>query len=201
MRQGIWITIVLILVLIIGVLTGYLIFEHKSHDSFSSKSRVLSSARPVFNVLTQHPFANDEWDEIDPFSQMQRMQKMMDRMMRYRRVDSASYNPAVDIKDIGKEYLIKVDLPGINKDKVSVKVENNQLTISGERQMEKEESEPDGSVYRSERSFGSFMQSIPLPADADSDNMKAESADGVLTIHIPKLTAVPSSAKKIEVSS
>lgn len=212
MKQGVWITVVLILILLLGLETGYLLWgrrEIKSSPNFSHKS-IYRSPNP--GVFASDPFNSRNFsDDWDPFQEMESMQKMMNQMfhdsfsrgiMQTGGLHSRllSYNPDIDIKDTGKEYLIKLDLPGIDKDKVNVKVENSQLTISGERKMENEETEEGGNVYRSERSFGSFTRSIPLPSDADSNQMTANSQNGVLTIHIPKLAQTVSNTKKIVVT-
>ncbi len=94
---------------------------------------------------------------------------------------------------------MRLDLPGVDKDKINVKVQNNMLTISGERRSETEEADQKTGFYRMESSFGSFMRSFPLPADADPDNMTAESKNGVLTIRLPKIKDAVSTAKNIQV--
>ena len=96
----------------------------------------------------------------------------------------AEWSPAVDITEDDKEYLVKAELPEINKEDVKVTVENNVLTISGERKFEKEEK---GKRYhRIERSYGSFVRSFTLPDDASSGKVDAKFHDGLLTVHVPK---------------
>jgi HSP20 family protein len=132
---------------------------------------------PQRNTLTSRsfaplndPFSNAGFDAYDPFQEMDQIQQMMNRMFR----DSFSrgafgrgfdrqgfYEPDLDVEDTKDAYLIRLDLPGIDKDKISVKIQNNVLTVSGERKSEKEESREDGGFYRMERSFGSFIRSFP----------------------------------------
>jgi len=82
------------------------------------------------------------------------------------------------------EYLIKAELPEVKKDDVKVTVQDDVLTISGERMFEKEEK---GRKYhRMERAYGSFARSFTLPEDADGEKVAAEFKDGVLKVHLPK---------------
>lgn len=209
MKKSIWIVVVLILVLALGLETDYFMRGRKeAGDSAASDiyhapvtQRVNPASAPVSTGFQNDPFqVGGDPDNWDPFEEMENMQKTMNRMFRdsFSRglVQSGgemphqmSYDPDIDIKDAGKEYVIRIDLPGIDKDKVSVKVENNQLIISGERKTENEETQSSGNFYRSERSFGSFMRAVPFPPDSDADRMMAQSADGVLTVRIPKLAA------------
>ena len=103
--------------------------------------------------------------------------------------------PAVDIAEDDKEYLIKADLPEIQKDDVKVTVENGILTITGERKFEKEIQEK--KYHRVERSYGSFIRSFELPDDADAEMVAAKFSDGVLKVHVAKSEAAK--PKQIEV--
>jgi len=92
--------------------------------------------------------------------------------------------PLVDIAEDDKEYLIKVELPEVQKDDVKVTVESGTLTISGERKAEKEEK--GRKFHRVERYYGRFERSFAIPDDAAADNVKAEFKDGVLRVHLAK---------------
>lgn len=92
--------------------------------------------------------------------------------------------PAVDIIEDDKEYLIKVELPEVEKNDVKVTVESGTLSISGERRAEKEEK--NRRFHRVERSYGRFERSFAIPDDAESDKVKAEFKDGVLRVHLAK---------------
>lgn len=96
----------------------------------------------------------------------------------------AQWAPLVDIAEDDKEYLIKLELPEVQKDQVKVTVENGALTIAGERQTEKEEK--GRKFHRVERSYGRFERSFSVPDDADPDGVKAEFKDGVLRVHLAK---------------
>lgn len=96
----------------------------------------------------------------------------------------SEWTPLVDIAEDDKEYLIKAELPEVNKEDVKVTVENGVLTITGERKFEKEEK---GKKYhRIERGYGSFMRSFTLPEGAAGDKISAEFKDGVLKVHLAK---------------
>jgi HSP20 family protein len=94
------------------------------------------------------------------------------------------WSPAVDILEDDKEYLIKVELPEIQKDDVKVTVESGTLTISGERKAEKEEK--NRRVHRVERYYGRFVRSFSIPDDAEDGKVNAEFKDGVLRVHLAK---------------
>jgi HSP20 family protein len=94
-------------------------------------------------------------------------------------------SPAADISETYKEYVVKAELPGVKREDIRVTQDKGVLTIEGERKSEKREK--DEKMHRVERSFGTFTRSFSLPDDADVKNIRAESTDGVLDVHIPKL--------------
>src|SRR4029078_12373539 len=96
----------------------------------------------------------------------------------------AEWAPAVDITEDDKEYLVKAELPEMKKEEVKVTVENGELTISGERKLEKEEKNK--KYHRIERSYGSFVRTFTLPDTVKGDKVNAEFKDGLLTVHLPK---------------
>lgn len=107
----------------------------------------------------------------------------------------AEWAPLVDIVEDDKEYLIKAEVPEIKKEDVRVTVQDDVLTINGERTLEKEEK---GKKYhRVERSYGRFVRSFTLPEDADGSKVTAEFKDGVLRVHLSK--AEKSKPKSIDV--
>lgn len=97
---------------------------------------------------------------------------------------AAEWAPAVDVIEDEKEFLIRAELPGVRKEDIKVSVEENVLSITGERSMEKEEKGK--KVHRVERSYGRFMRSFTLPEGTDGEHIKAEHKDGVLTVHLMK---------------
>jgi len=95
------------------------------------------------------------------------------------------FMPLADIVERDKEYLIKLDLPEVPKEDVKVLFDDGVLTIRGERKTVKEEKGE--KVHRTERYFGMFERSFVLPEDVDVTAIRAESKDGVLTIHMPRV--------------
>jgi len=109
---------------------------------------------------------------------------------------STVWSPRMDLTESDDNYHLSVDLPGISKDDVSISVENNRLTIRGERQ-EHSRTENENMV-RMERTFGSFYRSVGLPKSVNEDKIKATFTNGVLSVDIPKTEK--SKPKKIKIS-
>lgn len=103
--------------------------------------------------------------------------------------------PAVDIAEGDNEYTVRAELPGVSKDDVRITMQDNILTIRGEKKEEKETKE--SNYHRTERSYGSFQRSFTLPTHVKSDKIEASHKDGVLTITLPK--AEEAKPKQIEV--
>jgi HSP20 family protein len=110
----------------------------------------------------------------------------------------AEWTPSVDISEDDKEWLVKADLPDLKKDDVKVTVENGVLTISGERNIEKEEKGK--KFHRIERAYGAFVRSFTLPDGTDAAKVNAEFKDGVLKVHLPKSEQAKPKALEIKVS-
>jgi HSP20 family protein len=91
--------------------------------------------------------------------------------------------PEIEVSQRDGELLIRADLPGLKKDDVCVDVTDNDVMISGERRLE--EQTESGGIYRSDRSYGRFRRTIPLPDRAMVDKAKARFKDGVLEIRMP----------------
>jgi HSP20 family protein len=120
-----------------------------------------------------------------PFSLMRRMSEEMERMFSRATAsgDGSSWSPAVEVTERDNSLIVRADLPGINENDVKVEVTPEGLTIQGERKREQEERGAWG--YRSERTYGSFYRTIPLPEGASVDQAQAEFKDGVLEVRIP----------------
>jgi HSP20 family protein len=105
--------------------------------------------------------------------------------------------PAADVSETEAEYVIKADLPAVRKEDVSITVQDGVLTLSGERRQEKHaEGEK---LHRVERVYGSFARRFALPENADEQGISAESRDGVILIHIPKVKIVQPQPRQIEI--
>jgi HSP20 family protein len=92
--------------------------------------------------------------------------------------------PAMDLVETEDDFVLKADLPGLKEEDVNIEVEENVLTISGERKSEHEDKH-EGYV-RVERSYGSFRRSLTLPKGVDAEAVTANFDNGVLEVHIPK---------------
>ena len=97
---------------------------------------------------------------------------------------SSTWLPAVDVWETEGELVLSFDLPGIPEDKIAVELDDNVLTVSGERERTQEHSSE--RFYRFERRFGTFSRGVTLPAGVNEDTIKAEYRDGVLEVRIPK---------------
>jgi HSP20 family protein len=105
--------------------------------------------------------------------------------------------PSLDIASDGKEYSIKVELPGIEASDINIEITDNTIKIKGEKHQEKEEKEKN--YYRIERSYGSFQRILDIPEDADTDKITSNYKDGVLTVSVPRKMLPQKDTKKIEV--
>jgi HSP20 family protein len=105
-----------------------------------------------------------------------------------------SWNPKVDIYENDNNFVIKAELPGLEKKDVSIDVQDRVLTLKGERKLENEVKEDN--YYRREMSYGRFQRAFTLPANVDSDKITADFKDGLLKIEVPK----PEEAKPKNVS-
>ena len=128
-----------------------------------------------------------------PFGEMTAMQNRINRMFNgpywpAGRMDDDTamgmWNPAVDLYEKDDHFVIKAELPGVNKKDIAIDLKDRVLTLSGERSYENEVKEEN--YYRRERSYGKFQRVFTLPADVDSDKIKAEFNDGLLQIEVPK---------------
>jgi len=139
-------------------------------------------------------------DVWDPFQEMGQMHQQMNQMMRQAfsgrpELDQGIFSSRMDVGmkvDINKDndgYVITCDLSGMDQDKVDIQVEGHAVTIRAEQQSEAD-SQSHG-AYVSSRSYGSFIQTIPLPDDADPGRMKTEKQGDVLLIRFPIMNETP----------
>ena len=99
----------------------------------------------------------------------------------------AEWAPPVDIIEDEKEYLIKADLPEVRKEDLKVSVQDNVLSINGERVLQREEKNK--KYHRVERAYGAFSRSFTLPRDADGAKVSADFKEGILKVRVPKSEA------------
>ncbi len=125
----------------------------------------------------------------DPFREVASLQNRMNALFRdYNEGESplttASFVPAVDIYEDEKKIILKLEVPGIEEKDLDVSVENNTLTVKGERKFEKEEKEEN--FHRIERRYGSFFRSFTLPSTVDTEKVGASYNAGVLKLELNK---------------
>jgi len=141
----------------------------------------------------------------DPFIELEDVSNHLNRIFKRLPVRTApdrelltiaDWTPTVDITETDTAYLIKGEIPGVNKEDVKVTIEDGMVTMRGERKMEKEEK--DKKFHRIERSYGSFMRSFRVPDDVDEASVKAEFKDGMINVTLPK--TAKAKAKSINVS-
>ena len=106
-----------------------------------------------------------------------------------------SFVPGVDITETDDAYQVTVELPGMKKDDINISLENNQLTVSGERKFKDEKK--DKKYHRVESRFGKFSRTFTLPQNVDEESINAKYEDGLLKIDIQK--AEDKVSKKIEI--
>jgi HSP20 family protein len=149
------------------------------------------------------------WEDVrswEPFREMEEMSKRVDRLLRRSLLRSdgdretlrvTEWAPTVDIAETDDSYEIRADLPGVKKEHVHVTVEQEVLTLQGERHQKKEE---EGKrFHRVESMHGSFMRRFTLPSDADAGKIAAQFEDGILSVKIPKTEEKPAKATEIQV--
>jgi len=99
-------------------------------------------------------------------------------------VTAAAFAPAVDVYENGEKLVLKLDVPGIKEEDLDIRVENQTLSVRGERKFEKEEKEEN--IHRIERRYGSFFRSFSLPTTVDTENVQASYNAGVLKLELKK---------------
>ncbi len=95
------------------------------------------------------------------------------------------WSPQVEVRETDDAFLFKADLPGVKQEDVNIELLGNRLQISGKRDQEREEKEGDR-IYAYERSFGSFSRAFTLPDNVDTEHIRCELKEGVLSLAIPK---------------
>jgi len=142
-------------------------------------------------------------DDEHPFSLLRReMDTLFDSFFRGVDIEPFErrfgvFSPKVDITENEKEIKISAELPGMDEKDIDVSLQNNSLTIKGEKKEEKEDKGKD--YYKMERSYGSFSRSIPVPLEAETDKVEAKFNKGVLSITLLKTAKAVDETKKIAV--
>ena len=125
----------------------------------------------------------------DPFREVVALQSRMNSLFREMNesespLTTASFVPAVDIYEDPKKVVLKLEVPGMEEKDLDIRVENNTLTVKGERKFEKEEKEEN--FHRIERRYGTFYRSFTLPTTVDSEHVNASYKAGILKLELAK---------------
>jgi len=140
----------------------------------------------------------------DPFRDLNILQERMNRVFedaagRGWKTDepsaTTSWSPAVDIYETDNEITVQAELPGVDRKDIALQLENNVLTLKGERRFEKETNQEN--YHRIERSYGGFSRAFTIPTSVDDDKIRADYKDGILKIALPKKEQVK--AKQIKI--
>lgn len=141
---------------------------------------------------------------FDPFREFSDLRKgfnylnsVMDDIEKGKNAKRFDFVPTVNTREGEDAYFMDVDLPGITKDDIVIDVDDNVLSVSGERKAN--ETHQEDKYYKVESSYGKFERSFTLPEDADADKIEATSNNGVLEIKISKMPQVDKAPKKIEI--
>ena len=129
---------------------------------------------------------------FEPFRELSTLQDRMNRLFRSsiqeegqdESLTTSTFAPAVDVYEDEHQVTLKIEVPGIDEKDIDVRIENNTLTVHGERKIEKEEKEEN--YRRVERQYGSFTRTFTLPLTVDSEKVSATYDKGVLKIALPK---------------
>lgn len=142
------------------------------------------------------------WDPFRNFSVLQdQFNRMVESGLKTSPDNSAltTWAPAVDIYETENDLVLKADLPEVAEKDIDIRVENNMLTIRGERKLE--ESVKEDNYLRVERAYGSFSRSFSLPTTVDTESIKANYKNGVLTVELPKRAESKPKQVKINVTN
>jgi HSP20 family protein len=140
----------------------------------------------------------------DPFRELESFSNRLNRFFNQPTPGSsddatfADWSPAVDFEESDREYLVKADVPDVQKGDIKIGIDNGVLSVEGERQQTKEEKTK--KFHRIERAYGSFVRRLVLPTDVDQQHVTAELSNGVLRIHLPKSASAAPRAVQVQVS-
>jgi HSP20 family protein len=140
----------------------------------------------------------------DPFREVVALQNRVNNLFREMNegdspLTTASFVPAVDIYEDPKKVVLKLEVPGIEEEDLDVRVENNTLTVKGERKFEKEEKEEN--FHRIERRYGTFYRSFTLPSTIDSEHIHANYTNGILKLELNKKAEAQPKQIKVNVAA
>jgi HSP20 family protein len=143
----------------------------------------------------------------EPFREFATLQDRMNRLFRDsfndvgrdESLSTSTFSPAVDVYEDEHKVTLKIEVPGIDEKDIDVRVENNTLTVQGERKIEREEKEEN--YRRVERQYGAFTRTFTLPQTVETENVSADYDKGVLKISLPKKAEAKPKQIKVNINS
>jgi HSP20 family protein len=151
------------------------------------------------NIMSIIRYKTPELPTWSPFDRLSSLRDLLDSAFQLASSapeSTSGWVPALDVFEDEDKIAVQVELAGMKKEDFDISLQDDMLTISGERKSESEKRE--GESFRSERSFGAFSRSITLPSPVKAEEVKATYEDGVLTVTLPK--AEEAKPKKIQVN-
>jgi HSP20 family protein len=143
-------------------------------------------ARDPFQLLMRDPFQLMRDLLVEPFRTLTGGREV-------------TWNPSFEIRETDDAFVFRADMPGVRPDDIEISLIGNQLQISGTREQEQQQDE--GRYHTFERAYGSFTRVFALPDSADTDNIRAELTNGVLTLSVPKKPGAGQQRRKIQIGS
>lgn len=179
------------------------VFNNAIANTKSTGKKTVAQKAPGVNkqysLTNPQVLPNQDYSLIDPFQEMSLLQDQMDTIFNqtYNRFqnspgfarispDQMMFAPRLDLKDNGKNYIVKMDVPGVDKSNIKITLQNNTLTISGKREEDKKQTEKSKMVTM-ERRLGEFSRTFSLPGPVNGKQIKAVCKNGVLTVSLPKI--------------
>jgi HSP20 family protein len=142
----------------------------------------------------------------DPFREMSSLQERMNRLftdqlgaIAHDEALTGNFVPPVDVYEDENSIQVRLEVPGIDEKDIDIRLENNVLTVRGERKFEKEEKEEN--FHRVERRYGTFTRSFTLPSTVNSEDVLADYEKGVLKIRLPKRAEAKPKQIKVNINS
>jgi len=168
--------------------------------------------REILEPISNHQILKEDFTMTvltrwEPFREFATLQDRINRVFRDsysgagqdEALTTSSFAPAVDVYEDEHKVSLKIEVPGIDEKDIDVRVENNTLTVHGERKIEKEEKEEN--YRRVERQYGSFTRTFTLPTTVDTENVSANYDKGVLKITLPKKAEAKPKQIKVNIGS
>lgn len=201
----------LLIIILLGLLLlmqtaaiGYFVFANQQTHVSAQNQPVhtrsnVNAATPAGLMTHYSPPVRTRYSAYssNPFAELERMESAVNRLFsNFMTASPFSYSdfgaaamqdftPNIDLEEKENQYIVSVDLPGIDKDKVNIRVKGQQLVIQGMRETSHVTEDDTHGYFAQERSYGSFARTIALPGPVDEANVRAEYNNGVLVITLP----------------